>query len=120
MYYVKILWQCAKASIQNEFAYRVNFWISLLHSLLNLGTGVISVTVLFGQIETIKGWTLPSALALLGIYLILGALRRLFIGPSLEALAGLDGEIWSGKTLRFCVQSMSNSWPAFATGNHWR
>lgn len=34
---------------------------------------MISVTVLFGQIETIKGWTLPSALALLGVYLILMA-----------------------------------------------
>ncbi|MBN1583916.1 MAG: ABC-2 family transporter protein [Anaerolineae bacterium] len=97
MHSLKLLWQFAKASIQNEFAYRANFWISLLHSLLNLGTGVISVTVLFGQIETIKGWKLPSALALLGVYLILSALRGLFIGPSLEALAGMDGEIWSGK-----------------------
>ena len=97
MRYLKLVWQFAGVSIQNEFAYRVNFWISLLHSLLNLGTGVISVIVLFGQIETIKGWTLPSASALLGVYLILSALRRLFIGPSLEALAGMDGEIWSGK-----------------------
>ncbi len=34
---------------------------------------------------------------LLGVYLIVTALRGLFIGPGLEALAGMDGEIWAGK-----------------------
>ena len=85
------------ASTQNELAYRANFWISLLHSLLNLGTGVVGVAVLFGQIETVRGWDYASALALLGVYLIVGAPRGLFIGPSLEALSGLGGEIHSGQ-----------------------
>ncbi len=97
MRHLRLVRRFAQVSIQNEMAYRANFWISLLHSVLNLGTGVLGVTVLFGQIESIQGWTLPSALALLGVYLLLGALHRLFIGPSLESLAGMDGEIWSGK-----------------------
>jgi ABC-2 type transport system permease protein len=83
-------------AFQNVFAYRANFWISLLHSLLNLGTGILGVLVLYGQVQTVRGWDLPSALALLGVYMILGALRGLFIGPSLESLAGMDGEIWTG------------------------
>jgi ABC-2 type transport system permease protein len=78
------------ASAQEQLAHRANFWISLLHSLLNLGTGVAGVSVLFGQIESVNGWTSSSALVLLGVYLLLSALRRLFIGPSLDALAGLD------------------------------
>jgi ABC-2 type transport system permease protein len=86
-----------KASVQNEMAYKANFWISILHSLLNLGTGILGIVILFGQVETIQGWTFPSTLAILGVYLILGSLRRLFIGPSLETLAGMDGEVWSGK-----------------------
>jgi ABC-2 type transport system permease protein len=40
---------------------------------------------------------LPATLALLGIYLMVSALRGLFIGPGLEALSGMDGEIWSGR-----------------------
>jgi hypothetical protein len=32
----------------------------------------------------------------LGVFLIVSALRGLFIGPGLEALAGFEGEIWSG------------------------
>ena len=83
-------------AVQNVLAYRLNFWISLLYSVLNFGTGVLAVVVLFSQVEAIRGWTLASTLALLGSYLTLGALRQLFIGPSLEALAGMDGEIWTG------------------------
>lgn len=96
MHYVRLVGQFARASAQEELAYRANFWISLLHSLLNLGTGVLGVVVLFGQVEAIQGWDLPSTLALLGVYLTVSALRGLFLGPSLDALAGMDGEVWSG------------------------
>ena len=78
-------------------AYRLNFWIHLLRSVLNLGTGILGVIVLYGQVETICGWDRPAALALLGVYQVLGALYYLFIGPSLESLAGMDGEVWTGK-----------------------
>lgn len=97
MYHVRLVGQFARASTQNELAYRANFWLALFHSLLNLVTGVLGVVVLFGQVETIRGWDLPSTLVLLGVYLTLSALRGLFIGPSLEALAGIDGEIWTGQ-----------------------
>ena len=83
-------------AFQNLLAYQLNFWISLLHSLLGFGTGLLGMVVLFSQVDSIQGWTLSSTLALLGTYLMLGALRNLFIGPSLEALAGMDGEIWTG------------------------
>jgi ABC-2 type transport system permease protein len=84
-------------AFENVLAYRLNFWISLLHSVLNFVTGVLGIVVLFSQVEAVRGWTRASTLALLGVYMVLGALRRLFIGPSLEALAGMDGEIWTGR-----------------------
>lgn len=97
MYYLRLIGVFARTSAQNELAYRANFWISLLHALLSLGTGVLGLVVLFGQVPAIRGWELPSTLALLGVYLTVGALRGLFIGPSLDALAGMDGEVWSGR-----------------------
>jgi ABC-2 type transport system permease protein len=116
--HLRLVGQFARASAQNELAYRANFWISLLHSLLNLGTGVLGVMVLFGQVETIRGWDLPSTLALLGVYLTLSALRGLFIGPSLEALAGMDGEIWTG-TFDFTLLRPVNA-QFLASVRHWR
>ena len=97
MYHLRIISRFVKASIQNEMAFSSNFWISLLNSFLALGTGVLGIYVLFQQVETVEGWDFPSTLAVLGVYLTLGGLRRLFIGPSLDSMAGMDGEVWSGK-----------------------
>lgn len=93
---IRLIGKFMRASFQEEAAYQANFYISLLHSLLNLGTGVLGVVVIFGQVESVRGWNLDSTLALLGVYLTVSALRGLFIGPGLDALAGMDGEIWSG------------------------
>jgi ABC-2 type transport system permease protein len=118
MRYLKLAGQFARASAQNELAYRANFWVSLLHSLLNLATGVLGVWVIFGQVDSIRGWDLPSTLALLGVYLTLSALRGLFIGPSLEALAGMDGEIWTGM-FDFTLLRPVNA-QFLASVRHWR
>jgi len=96
MHYIKLIGLFFKTSTQAEMAYRYNFFIRLLNAGLNLGTGVLSLVVIFNQVETINGWDLPATLALLGVYLLLGALRGLFIGPSLESVAGMDGEVWKG------------------------
>lgn len=96
MKYFRLIAQFIRASIMEEASYRLNFWINLLHSLLNLTTGVLGVYVLFAQIENLNGWSFPDTLAVLGVYLTVQALRDLFIGPSLDALSGMDGEVWSG------------------------
>jgi ABC-2 type transport system permease protein len=97
MFYLKLIRHFIIASTQSELAYRANFWISTLHALLNLSTGVLGVLVLFGQVKTVNGWNLASTLALLGVYLTVSALRGLFISPSLDALTGMDGEVWTGE-----------------------
>lgn len=96
MYGGRLIWRWMAASLQKELAYRVNFWIHLLHSILNLGVGIAGLKVLFYHISALQGWRYSEALALLGVYLILDALRGLFIGPGMEALAGLGQEIWTG------------------------
>ncbi len=107
-----------RVSFLEEAAYRSNFFIALLSSILNLVTGVLGIIVLFGQINTIHGWDLTSTLALLGVYLIVTALRGLFIAPGLEALAGMDGEIWSGK-FDFVILRPLNT-QAFVSLRKWR
>lgn len=91
-----------RASAQQETAYRANFAISLLHSLLNFGTGVLGLAVLFEQVDAVRGWDFAATLAVLGVYLTLSALRNLFISPSFDALAGMDGDVWRG-TLDFTL-----------------
>lgn len=97
MHYLRLIGLFARASFLEEAAYRANFFLSVMYSLLNLSTGVLGIMVLFGQVKQINGWGLNQTLALLGVYLTLGALRNLVFGPSLDSMAGMDGEIWSGR-----------------------
>ncbi len=107
-----------EASAQTVLAYSADFWLSLIHSTLNLGTGVLGLMVLFGQVRTVHGWDFPTTLTLLGVYLILGALRGLAIGPSLEALAGMDGEVWSGRLDFTLLRPVDTQF--LASLRHWR
>lgn len=107
-----------RASFQEDAAYRTNFFISLLTSLLNLVTGVLGIVVLFGQIDSVHGWTLASTLAILGVYLTVSAVRGLFIGPSFDSLSGMDGEIWSG-AFDFTILRPVNT-QFFASFRKWR
>ncbi len=93
---VRLIGAFMRTSFQEAAAYRSNFFISLFTSILNLGTGILGIMVLYGQIKTVHGWDLNSTLALLGVYLVVSALRGLFMGPSFDSLAGMEGEIWSG------------------------
>ena len=85
-----------RVSVLQNIAYRANFWIDLLNSLLNLVVSITAIFILFQQITELNGWDLSATLGLVGVYLIVSALRGLFIGPSLEALVGLGQEVWSG------------------------
>jgi ABC-2 type transport system permease protein len=84
-------------AFQQEAAFRANFVINLLNTALNFIVGIAGVAILFSQVETIQGWTFSQTLALLGIYLLVGALRDLCIGPSLDTLGGMDGDVWQGR-----------------------
>jgi ABC-2 type transport system permease protein len=97
MHHLRLIARFLRASAQQEMAYSVNFFINLLYSVLNLGVGVAGLGILYSQVQTLRGWTYPATLALLGIYLTVSALRGLFIGPSLESLAGMEGEIITGR-----------------------
>ncbi len=97
MRYLRLIKYFMLSSAQTDLAYRTNFAIGLLNSLLNLIVGVFGLVVLFSQVSTLNGWTFASTLALLGVFLTINALRSWFIGPSLELLAGIEGDVWSGR-----------------------
>lgn len=85
-----------QASIQEQAAYRFNFGLHVFSSVLTLGTGLLGLRIVFGQVARVNGWDEVRALAVLGVYLLIGGLRGLVIGPSLDSLGGMDGEVWQG------------------------
>lgn len=97
MRFLRLISEFIKVSFEEESAYRVNFAISLLTSLLTVVSAALGISVVFGQVADVQGWTYASTMVVLGVYLIVNALRSLFINPGLESLAGMDGEVWSGR-----------------------
>lgn len=96
MAYLKLLKITFIQSLQKELAFRVQFFINLLNSALSLVGGLGGVYILFSQTDSINGWNYQHTLVLFGVYLLIRALKNLCIGPSLSALAGLDGALWTG------------------------
>jgi ABC-2 type transport system permease protein len=69
-----------------ELAYRVNFFVQLLESLLELGTAVAGLAVIFTYTHSLGGWSPDEVLALVGIFFLFGGALRLVVQPSLEQL----------------------------------
>ncbi|MCX7772327.1 MAG: ABC-2 family transporter protein [Clostridia bacterium] len=96
MSFSKVIRTLIRKSIQQEMAFRANFFINLLNTLLGLLGGLGGVLILFCNRQELNGWTLTETLALFGVYLVVQALKDLAFGPSMNALAGLGGELWTG------------------------
>jgi ABC-2 type transport system permease protein len=84
-------------SFQRELAFRFNFAVNLLNTALNLAGSLGGILVLFADRREVNGWSFSGMLGVVGVYLLIQAVRGLAIGPSLESLSGLDGDLWTGQ-----------------------
>ena len=73
-----------RSALQEEFAYRGDLLGNVIRSVLNLGTAVGSVAVIFTHTETLGGWTLGQAMSLLGIFVFVNGFVAMFMSPSLN------------------------------------
>jgi ABC-2 type transport system permease protein len=83
---LRLLWVFFRVSVLNETAYRVNFFIQLFQSLLELGTALAGLAVIFSYTQTLGGWNPDEMLALVGVYFLVGGLISLVIQPGMSAL----------------------------------
>ena len=97
MRYIRLLGAFIKASFQSETSYRFNFTANLLKTVLNIVGSIGGLAVVFYNSGAINGWGYAELAALLGVYLLVQGLKDLVIGPGLESLSGLSGELWTGQ-----------------------
>ncbi len=74
----------ARIGVQNELAYRANFWFQAFESSLGIATALAAVAVVFQQTETLGGWHEDELVALIGVYYLVYGAISLVIAPSLE------------------------------------
>src|SRR3954466_4302653 len=70
----------------NELQYRANFWLQLLQSAIQLGTGLAVLALIFSQTPALNGWSQPALLAIMGVHILMGGVIRALIQPSMERL----------------------------------
>ncbi len=73
-----------RINVLGEVAYRVNFYVQLFQSLLELATALAGLAVVFTYTGDLRGWTPDEMLALVGVYFMAGGAIGLVIEPSLE------------------------------------
>lgn len=84
MNYLRLFLVYLRMNVLGEMAYRVNFYIQLFQSLVELGTALAGLAVVFSYTGDLHGWTPNEMLALVGVYFMAGGMIGLVIEPSLE------------------------------------
>ena len=82
----KLTWTYLRIGVMNELQYRVNFFIQLLQSAIAVGTGLIGLSLVFGQVNNLAGWSQSELLAVMGVHILMGGVIRSAIQPNMERL----------------------------------
>ncbi len=84
MNYLRLFAVFFRVSVMGEMAYRVNFYVQLFQSLMELATSLAGLVVVFSYTDNLGGWRPDEMLALVGVYFLAGGLIGLVIQPSME------------------------------------
>ena len=74
MNYLRLLGTYFRISAMGEMAYRINFFVQLLQSVLELGTAIGGLAVIFTYTHSLGGWRPDEVLALVWVYTFVGGL----------------------------------------------
>ena len=75
-----------KLGALNVLQYRANFLFELLGNAIYVVAALTTFALIFGQTDSLNGWTADELLALIGIQILVGGLIGLVIRPSMQQL----------------------------------
>jgi ABC-2 type transport system permease protein len=83
---LRLSWLFFRIGALNDLQYRANFWLQLLQSAIQLGTGLAVLGLIFSQTPALNGWSQPALLAVMGVHILMGGVIGSMIQPSMERL----------------------------------
>jgi len=86
MRFLRLLATFVRVGVLGELAYRANFFFQLLESLIELGTALAGLAIVFSYTASLGGWRPDEVVALVGVYFLAGGCIRLLIQPSMQQL----------------------------------
>ena len=86
MHRLRVAWTFLRIGLLNELAYRANLYLQVLQSGVAVAGAIGGLIVVFGHTDTLRGWGPDEVLAVLGVYLLMGAAMGGVIEPSMQKL----------------------------------
>jgi ABC-2 type transport system permease protein len=83
---LRVSWLYLKIGVINELQYRVNFFVQLLQSLIQVGTALVMLALVYSHTTRLHGWTQSELLSLIGVQVLLGGFIHAFIQPNMQRL----------------------------------
>jgi ABC-2 type transport system permease protein len=83
---LRVGWLYLKIGVLNELQYRVNFFVQLLQSLIQVGTALVMLTLVYSHTTELHGWSQSELLSLIGVQVLLGGFIHAFIQPNMQRL----------------------------------
>jgi ABC-2 type transport system permease protein len=75
-----------RVGVQAELQYRVNFFLSLLQSLVAVGTSLAVLALVFSHTGSLGGWSGDELLVVMGIHVLMGGFIRAVVQPNMQQL----------------------------------
>lgn len=81
-----LVWTYLRVGAMNELQYRVNFVLSLVQSLVAVGTALVVLALVYSHTDSLGGWSSNELLVIMGVYVFMGGLIRAVIQPNMQQL----------------------------------
>ncbi|MBN1490066.1 MAG: ABC-2 family transporter protein [Phycisphaerae bacterium] len=83
---VRLFLVTLRISLQNEMAYRTDWFARLAQSLVGIGTTLGAFGIVFSHTDSLAGWTLDESVALLGVFYIVTGLIHTICAPNMSLI----------------------------------
>lgn len=82
----RLAWTFLRIGAMYELQYRVNFVLSLIQSLVALGTALAVLALVFSHTAELGGWSPAELLTIMGVHILMGGVIRSAIQPNMQRL----------------------------------
>jgi ABC-2 type transport system permease protein len=75
-----------RANVLRDLQHPGNFYLAIVQSVISSAAALFLLNIVLSRVNSLRGWTHPQLLVVLGVYIILGGFVRAVVRPSLDLL----------------------------------
>lgn len=86
MTYLKLILLFARLSIQNDVAYRFDFFMRLFSAVVGIGGELLGLWTIFSNTKALAGWNVYQVVVLLGVFRAMAGVIGMLIAPNMRKI----------------------------------